>query len=349
MQGPGKPIVVLEGPDGGGKTTLSDALGAKGFEYDHCGPAEKPSLNYYLDTLFRHPGAPAVMDRLHIGSYVYGKAFRGIDDLTVFEHWIIGGTVLSRNGLMVYCAPPFEVTQKNLERGPDNADATIYEDPAKRLEVRSLYESYLFGESTETGFYKSPNQIPVMRYDYTIPGAFEEVMAEATAEWRFQPSPVDTVPALGNTRNPKLVLVGDVHSAFPRAEKYIRQRGIEDRSEFLRLFAGIVGWEPPFVSASGRYLHLAMTAGNISLQDTCVFDATQLDGLTVNDFFDFRAAAMSGSDGWGYADFVALGQNAHRELEKANIIHRTVEHPSFWMRTQYKNVSGYAKALKGAA
>lgn len=342
--GPGRPIVVLEGPDGSGKTTLANALVDAGYEYDHCGPPEKSALYYYLDGINRHPGKPLVIDRLHAGSYVYGKAFRGLDDLTDFERWILDGTIMSRQGVCVYAKPPFEATQKNLERGPDNADAAIYEDPAKRQAVRDLYDQYFDPASGLNGLWTIP-------YDYTQPGAFDELSATLARLPEFSyPTPVDSVPALGNTVYPKLVLVGDQPSGYTKIVKRMRQRAgegwtVNQCERFLELASQPWLWEPPFVSQSGRYLHLALTASKVPLSDVCIFDATHWDGRRVSNFLDRK------SNYWRLwedeARFVALGKNADEELTLAGIEHDTVPHPSWWMRTNYKDCRGYGKLLKG--
>jgi hypothetical protein len=78
-------IVILEGPDGGGKTTLANQLVEKGFQYQHDGPppAGRDNIAYYLEVLYHAYLAPhdTVFDRLWLGERMYGPVARGSDNI----------------------------------------------------------------------------------------------------------------------------------------------------------------------------------------------------------------------------------------------------------------------------
>lgn len=347
QQAPRKSLVVLEGPDGSGKTTLAEALGREGYEYAHCGAPEKPAFYYYMDGL-RSTQGPTVMDRFHVGSYVYGTAFRHMDDLSDYERWTLEGTVLGQGGVMIYTCPPAHVTAKNLERGPDNEEATIYEVPEKQLEIRQLYEHFM---SRRT-------QLPLINYDYSsAPNALEAVVANVKMLHRqFEREamlPPD-VPVVGNIVNPKYVFVADEPSTRPKILQRSRQLYPGDAAKQQRFQTGVFAMadyynKVPFQKCtSGRYLHLTLTTADIPLTDYCIFNSRLLEGQEIAQYLG-PDVFESSAPGWKNAEVVALGNEADKRLTVAGFPHRTVPHPSYWKRFHYRDIYGYAKQLKGDA
>lgn len=93
------PIIVLEGPDGSGKTTVAEAireLYPRLYKSLRCGPPSPDSEPYwqYDGVLnqaeeFDYDGKIVVIDRLHVGELVYGRIFRGRSRLSIEEaQWI---------------------------------------------------------------------------------------------------------------------------------------------------------------------------------------------------------------------------------------------------------------------
>jgi len=110
-------IVVLEGPDGSGKSRLAaDIQKRLGYEVRHEGPppAGEDPYRYYLrqvfDTAlltFTCPGV--VLDRFALGDRVYGPVLRGEDRLGA-ENWRKIREGLDWLGaLRVLCMPPLHV------------------------------------------------------------------------------------------------------------------------------------------------------------------------------------------------------------------------------------------------
>lgn len=114
------PLVIFEGPDGGGKTTLAKALSNSiNGDYVHHGPyldiedgrllAEK-----YIDSLMpaRLGNAPVVLDRSWISEVPYGLAFRdGADRIgPVMKERL---ELLARHAIYVWCLPSWESVQIN--------------------------------------------------------------------------------------------------------------------------------------------------------------------------------------------------------------------------------------------
>jgi hypothetical protein len=111
-------IVILEGPDGSGKTTLARCLcNGYGFSYAHTGPP-KPDENVLLDyalKLYRanESGKNTVIDRLHLGEGIYGPIMRGVDLLTEEGLVILQRMITAYDAKTVICLPKFDVASQN--------------------------------------------------------------------------------------------------------------------------------------------------------------------------------------------------------------------------------------------
>lgn len=330
------PYIVLEGADGTGKTTLAEEIMRRtGASYAHCGPPDRPALEYYLQTL-RSVEGPAVVDRLHLGSYCYGLAFRNTPDLTEFEEWLLEGFLWAHGALLVHCTVPPEVVDRNLARGPNNADAVIYEDPGKRAEVRRLYEEKI--KTTE---------LLSVRYDYTSCGhVFDAAAAYAESmlySMHRRRSGLPEFDALGNTVDPSLVLVADRPHWYGRA--LARGRGQRFMERVSRRSTGLA-----LDAESDRYLYMALKAAGLKLGDICLFNSVQGDERTLATYsLDLPDKLLSPSSRLGL-DVVALGRNAAAELSSVEAAYgyRMVPSLSHVRRSHYKDVARYGAAISGA-
>lgn len=77
-------LIVLEGVDGAGKTTLSDALADKHngpVSFKHCGPLQVDPMIAYewelRDYDRKDMNSLTICDRWHVGELIYGKLYRG--------------------------------------------------------------------------------------------------------------------------------------------------------------------------------------------------------------------------------------------------------------------------------
>ncbi len=331
------PYVILEGPDGTGKTTIADHFVREyRFQYVHCGPPEKDALHNYLDLIRQYKGL-MVADRLHVGSWVYGTAFRGGPDMTDYEEWAFEGYLLARGTLMLNCNVAGSVIDKNLERGPDNEDAKVFEDPTKRLWLRTLYKSYMYERTA----------LPVLEYDYTVGnmGAMAAEVSHRLGELKRK-LPRFEAGMIGNSVNPGLVLVGEQPHGRVRIAQRFKARGPEAVERAMRIIGrtrdrgGALNEGP-----AGRYLFQALRTAKLGLKDVCILNAIQWDGRTINDL----ATADRGwwTNKYDNEKVVALGNVADRELDAAGIPHRMVPHPQFVRRFHYKRVSEYGKMIRG--
>lgn len=71
-------MIVLEGADCTGKTTLAEKLHEElGWEVWHSGAATSGYLDFWLKPLINHPNQDLILDRWHLGDLVYGPIWRG--------------------------------------------------------------------------------------------------------------------------------------------------------------------------------------------------------------------------------------------------------------------------------
>ena len=136
-------IVILEGPDGGGKTTLARHLEqAYGFRYVHTGPPTSDKvLEAYGRTLYDASQEPrsTVIDRLHIGERIYGPALRGSDLLTRNGEVLLHRLISAYGARLVFCIPPYDTAVENWRKRHETEGAELIK---KKLIYDQVYYAY---------------------------------------------------------------------------------------------------------------------------------------------------------------------------------------------------------------
>jgi energy-coupling factor transporter ATP-binding protein EcfA2 len=102
-------IVILEGPDGSGKTTLAKTLQERyGLLYRHEGPPPEDvaPLTYYCDILEEHRHDNIVFDRFALGERVYGPILRHGDRIGELGWYTFVSYAQSLGVVQVVCLPP---------------------------------------------------------------------------------------------------------------------------------------------------------------------------------------------------------------------------------------------------
>lgn len=165
-------IAVLEGPDGSGKTTLSDLLRARfGFGYRHEGPPppDVPPLDYYTVRLYDAvleavATKGVVLDRFALGDRVYGPLLRGEDRFGDDGWRKMRERIDAVPSLRVLCLPPYEAALTAWR-----ARNVVGREFVKDEELfRRTYDAW-------AAFRHDPGQLV---YDWTAPGAFYHVAGE---------------------------------------------------------------------------------------------------------------------------------------------------------------------------
>jgi len=111
-------VIVLEGPDGSGKTTLAEKLQALGWEYRHEGPPPKGAnvVEHYLQILNLSllNSRNIVHDRLFAGEAVYGPIHRNYDAIGGWEGLKLFKRLASSRPIFQFlCMPKQKVLDDN--------------------------------------------------------------------------------------------------------------------------------------------------------------------------------------------------------------------------------------------
>jgi len=169
-------IIILEGPDGSGKTTLAEKLRAVVSESPgnmmHSvahGPYAGLDAEQLCKLYFRSM-SPAltfddslIMDRSWLSEPIYADAYRnGISRVDMPRRRMLERTALSRGAVVILCQPDFEVCEqafmsRKAEEYLDNVD-----------QLRQVYNDY---ETLDL-----QTHLPVVHYDY-VHDNFQDLLA----------------------------------------------------------------------------------------------------------------------------------------------------------------------------
>lgn len=156
-----KPIIILEGPDGGGKSTLAHHL-AEVFDARvvHFGPMKH--VTNTLPRAYTEGMLPAllgyqavILDRSWLSEEPYGQAFRkGNSRLRAEDVRMLERVSLRSNTIVVNCRPPWEAVEASFK---ERKKEEYLDD---EVQLRQVYDWYRFrlGKATI---------LPCISYDYT--------------------------------------------------------------------------------------------------------------------------------------------------------------------------------------
>lgn len=319
-------LILLEGPDGGGKSTLAEALctvwGSSGtrdeFHLIHTGPPDPPDRCIFeeyelqLDALAERcvsSGELVIMDRWHLGDPVYAR-YRAIPKNRTTPAGVLHiDMAISALGVKVMCLPPLKVIQERVAR---DGDWLISQDDLPRIHAEYATMADLYG-------YIVPN----WQLDPSV--AAKSLIRRAFGRAHLA-APLWTASAgtyIGSTQ-PNVVFAGD------------ELGGSTEKGTCL-------GFRRPFTpklpgSCSEWLLRALLAAGNGIVSNCGLVNANQPGvGLA-------KLRQLTPSARW-----VALGQRSARALESAGISHRVEQHPQYARRFRHSDLAGYAAELAAAA
>lgn len=316
-------LILLEGVDGGGKSTLADRI-ADTFTFLTEDEPEPPALirihkgkptpgldafqeyelpleRFDLRDLVRSKRDLVIMDRWAAGEIPYGNLYRGSSRLDDAGMLHVEMTLSAFGAVKVLVQPEdVDIVKMRLrERGED------FLQPQHVNQVHRWYEAlrklHGYVRVTDT----APSELIQLARDRALGD---------------DPKPPQSWPGYVGSAVPRLLLVGDQRNDGPRA-----------RHEFVRAFTPCVN------GSSAHYLLQTLVLANLTM-DVGIVNAHEPGvDLALIDKIEPRPAV------------VALGRLASKTLMDAGVEHEAVPHPQWCRRFRHRQMGWYAQEIRKAA
>lgn len=129
-------LIVLEGCDGAGKSSLAEALLTyTGGVIVHKGPPTEDAFSEYMDIPYPYMGAEigdiVILDRWHLGEMIYGPKYRGVSQITMEQARDIDRVLDIYGAIKLHLDAPDDILEaRAFERGEDFIKAEDIKDIA---------------------------------------------------------------------------------------------------------------------------------------------------------------------------------------------------------------------------
>lgn len=149
-------IIIIEGPDGSGKTTLAEKLSRQtGFPVIHrtqpkSDEEKAKMMDSYLEVIKN--GKNAIFDRCWYSEMAYGPIMRDASVISYPDMYRLEEQLAKRGALIIYCTDnPFVLWRRCTKRGED-----YITDYDTFVGICQAFDSIM----------SVPHHIPVVRYGY---------------------------------------------------------------------------------------------------------------------------------------------------------------------------------------
>jgi thymidylate kinase len=317
-------IIVLEGCDGAGKTTLAHKLveigGGLGLATDiwHRGvPQRHPLEEYewdleqgYPQNLEQRARTLLICDRWHMGQIVYGSIYRPGDDkgMGLGGMWHVDALLQAHGALQLVLAPPVELMEMRVRQDGD--------DYVKVEHLRSINAAYhVLAEQYVNS---------VMVLNDTVNDAQAHSLIEIARARTAHAARLMAFPTYVGPSQPDILLLGHQRnmnkSVGPRATRKAH------RACFV-----------PYRGTSGHFLcDTIVRDPQLNQQSIGIANAGEEDVAALIEALHFPAV-------------VTLGLAARSMLEQVGITAGGVQHPQYVRRFRKDDQEQYAKAIMTAA
>lgn len=317
-------ILVLEGSDGAGKSSLAAAVkatwdgsgSANPAHLIHTGPPDPPDrcpfqeYEKQLDDKARWVMSSShliILDRWHCGDRIYGPRYRGFARYTEGGEFHTEMALSSLGAVKVICSPPLEVVQERVKnRGDDYIDIS---------DLPRIHEAYLnHGQRYGYYFYNG-----IIDLDDTIAHLLRDAQHKTARAKELADASAGTYTG---SLHPQCIIAGDELGGTLEAQ--LRRGG------FTRPFT------PNSAATSGEWLMSALFKAGY-LTSIALVNASD-PGTDVAVIAKLRPEA-----GW-----VALGARASAVLSRNGISHQKVRHPAWHRRFRHTEHGFYSAELSQA-
>lgn len=160
-----KRLIILEGPDGAGKTTLGLKIGRTiGAEITNHGPYrnEKQIWRHYFESMLPALAGErdVILDRCWIAEPIYGAVYRnGLNRVEPWQEKLLETIAINCNAIVVYCLPP---VHRCVEAFRSRREDEMLNDEHQLREIYTLYDDDFRARLADN------NELRIVKYDYTI-------------------------------------------------------------------------------------------------------------------------------------------------------------------------------------
>lgn len=151
-------ILILEGPDGAGKTTLANKISLMtGWKIQHFSyPKNQDDIDkmymMYVDAI--KGAGNIIFDRCWYSDMTYGPVMRGAATITYPQMFDLERLVAKKGGMVVFCTDSkAALWQRISQRGDDYITS--------RDKFNEICDNY-------NGLFSCPHIIPVVKYDFEV-------------------------------------------------------------------------------------------------------------------------------------------------------------------------------------